>query len=80
MKRVIAVEIKDCRFYPEAKLGKCYEVVTDLNKEKRGYKYRVLKNLKLVGIYDNHFVFERPSGIKESFLRNRVCTRLVPSK
>lgn len=73
------MEIKDCRFYPEAKLGKIFDLVTDLDKDKNK-KYKVLKNLKLVGIYDNHLLFERPSGIKESFLRNRVCTRLVPSK
>ena len=73
------MEIKESRFYPEAKLGKIFDLVTDLDKDKNK-KYKVLKNLKLVGIYDNHFVFERPSGIKESFLRNRVCTRLVPSK
>ena len=74
------MEIKDSRFYPEAKIGKYYEVVTDLNKEKLGYKYRVLKNLKLIKIYETYFLFERPSGIKEAFLRNQVCTRLIPSK
>ena len=73
------MEIKDCRFYPEAEIGKIFDLVTDLDKDKNK-KYKVLKNLKLVGIYDNHLLFERPSGIKESFLRNRVCTRLVPSK
>lgn len=74
------MKIDESRYYPNAVLGNYYEVVLDLDKEKKGYKYRVLKNLKLIKIYETYFLFERPSGIKEAFLRNQVCTRLIPSK
>lgn len=74
------MKIEDARYYPNVMVGNCYEVVLDLDKVKKGYKYRVLKNLKLIKIYETYFLFERPSGSKEAFLRNQVCTRLIPSK